>query len=197
MNKNQVYIEELKIEEVPWNRITTAYGRATDFPQYFAIMWEMKSVTTVKDAFYKIARDIEHQSTLWHSTAFALIFLVKIFKSAVNEMEKNKVARFLVEQLLDFFAVIAECAECSHDIEILEHEKPLPLFSNMLDEQYLWPEDDENDEDLWDEDVFPDDLCYSFYYYSYQTIMLCKESLEELKDTDFSEKVERLQGLLV
>lgn len=196
MDKNQVYIEELKMEEVPWNRITTAYGRATDFPQYFTTMWEMKSVASVKDAFYSVAFDIEHQSTLWHSTAFAIIFLVKIFKCAVNEMDKNKAARFLVEQLLDFFAVIAECF---HDVEGVKHEneKQLPLFSDMLDEQYLWSEDDENDEDLWcDEDIFPDDLYYSFYYYSYRALMLCKEQLEELKNSDFKEKAERLQKLL-
>lgn len=195
MDKNQIYIQELKMEEVPWNRITTAYGRATDFPQYFTTMWEMKSVRAVKDAFYKIAFDIEHQSTLWHSTAFAIIFLVRIFKHAVNQMDQNKAARFLVDELLHFFAVIAEC---SHDEEKLEYEQPLPLFSNMLEEQYLWPEDDENDEDLWeDEDVFPDDLYYSFYYYSYQALMLCKEQLEKLKDTDFNEKAERLQKLLL
>ena len=51
----------------------------------------------------------------------------------------------------------------------MEHADPLPLFSNLLREEYLWSEeyDEEEDEMRYEEDeVFPDDLFYSFYYYS-------------------------------
>ena len=58
MNKNQEYIEHLKVEEVPWHRITTTYGRATDFPQYFKIMWDMENITHLRHNREEI--DTEH-----------------------------------------------------------------------------------------------------------------------------------------
>ena len=57
----------------------------------------------------------------------------------------------------------------------MEHSDALTHFSDMLDEKYLWPEiyDEEEDEMRWDEgNVFPDDLYYSFYYYSEQVLSL-------------------------
>ncbi|WP_107691829.1 hypothetical protein [Campylobacter concisus] len=56
MNKqNLAYIANLKIEDVPWSRLTTAYGRASGFPEIFKQLWEAigeknltQSVTTDK-----------------------------------------------------------------------------------------------------------------------------------------------------
>ncbi|WP_187424114.1 hypothetical protein [Campylobacter concisus] len=31
--QNLVYIANLKIEDVPWSRLTTTYGRASGFPE--------------------------------------------------------------------------------------------------------------------------------------------------------------------
>ena len=64
----------------------------------------------------------------------------------------------------------------------MEHADPLPLFSNLLREEYLWSEeyDEEEDEMRYEEDeVFPDDLFYSFYYYSWQAVLACRDILEQ------------------
>lgn len=65
IDKNQSFIQNLNVDEVPWHRITAAYGRATEFPEYFKIMYDMKDMAAVKTALNEITSNIEHQSTLW------------------------------------------------------------------------------------------------------------------------------------
>lgn len=194
--QNQTYMQNIRCEEVPWHRITTAYGRAADFPEYFTTVWKMTDSEAVSSALNEIMINIEHQSTLWHATPFAMIFLVRIFQHALAERKVNEIARFVVDQLLDFFTVIAECFQ---DGDGMEHADQLPFFSDMLDERYLWSEeyDEEEDEIRYEEeDVFPDDLFYSFWYYSCQALRPCAETLEELETSEFRAKAGKLKELL-
>ena len=166
------YIETVKVSDIPWHRLTTTYGRATDFPTELDVLWNMESIETINAAGEELAQNIEHQSTLWHATPFAMIFLFRIFKKAQEERTQNKVAQYLAEQLVDLFSVIAECIR---DGLLLEHADPLPCFEDMLNEEYLWSEEYDEDEDVLryeEEDVFPDDLFFSFYYYSLQVLLL-------------------------
>ena len=80
---NLKYIQNVKVEDIPWHRLTTAYKRATDFPKYFDVLFKMKSKEDVKAAGEEIAVNIEHQDTLWHATPFACIFLYRIYKNAL------------------------------------------------------------------------------------------------------------------
>lgn len=180
----QRYIETAQISDIPWHRLTTSYGRATDFPKELDVLWKMESIDTVDEAGKEIALNIEHQSTLWHSTPFALIFLLRTFKKAVEEQRHNEVARYLAEALVELFIVIAESIR---DGLVLEHADPLPNFVDMLNEEYLWSEEYDEDEDMirYEEDeVFPDDLYFSFYYYSLQVLLLCKPLLDKTKERE-------------
>ena len=173
------YIETVKVSDIPWHRLTTTYGRATDFPAHLEVLWDMKNVDAIDAAGEELAQNIEHQSTLWHATPFALIFLLRIFKKALEERTQNEVAHYLVEQLVDLFTVIAECIR---DGLVLDHADPLPSFVDMLKEEYLWSEEYDEDEDILryeEEEVFPDDLFFSFYYYSLQVLLLCKPLLDK------------------
>ena len=152
------YIETVKVSDIPWHRLTTTYGRATDFPAHLEVLWDMKNVDAIDAAGEELSQNIEHQSTLWHATPFAMVFLLRIFKKALEERTQNEVAHYLVEQLVDLFTVIAECIR---DGLMLEHADPLPKFEDMLNEEYLWSEEYDEDEDVLryeEEDVFPDDL---------------------------------------
>lgn len=178
------YIETVKVSDIPWHRLTTSYGRATDFPDYLAVLWDMKNVDAIDAAGEELAQNIEHQSTLWHATPFAMVFLLRIFKKALEERTQDEVAHYLVEQLVDLFTVIAECIR---DGLMLEHADPLPKFEDMLNEEYLWSEEYDEDEDILryeEEEVFPDDLFFSFYYYSLQVLLLCKPLLDKNKERD-------------
>ena len=175
----QRYIETVQISDIPWHRLTTSYGRATDFPKELDVLWKMESIDAVDAAGEEIALNIEHQSTLWHATPFALIFLLRIFEKAVEEQRHNEVARYLAEALVELFIVIAESIR---DGLVLEHADPLPNFVDMLDEEYLWSEVYDEDEDMirYEEDeVFPDDLFFSFYYYSLQVLLLGRPLLDK------------------
>ncbi len=173
------YIENVKVSDIPWHRLTTSYGRGTDFPNQFDVLWKMDSIEDVDAAGEDIALNIEHQSTLWHATPFAMIFLLRIFKKAQEESAHNEVAQYLAEQLVELFTVIAECIR---DGLLLEHADPLPSFEDMLNEEYLWSEEYDEDEDVLryeEEDVFPDDLFFSFYYYSLQVLLLAIPLLDK------------------
>lgn len=128
----QRYIETVQISDIPWHRLTTSYGRATNFPTELDVLWKMESIDAVDAAGEEIALNIEHQSTLWHATPFALIFLLRIFEKAVEEQRHNEVARYLAEALVELFIVIAESIR---DGLVLEHADPLPNFVDMLDEE--------------------------------------------------------------
>ena len=168
----QTYIETVQVNDIPWHRLTTTYGRATDFPEALDVLWNMERIETVDVAGEALALNIEHQSTLWHATPFAMIFLLRIFKKTKEERAHNEVAQCLGEQLVELFTVIAECIR---DGLMLEHADPLPNFEDMLNEEYLWSEEYDEDEDVLrfeEDDVFPDDLFFSFYYYSLQILLL-------------------------
>ena len=176
------YIENVKVSDIPWHRLTTSYGRGTDFPNQFDVLWKMESIESVDAAGEELALNIEHQSTLWHATPFAMIFLLRIFKKAQEESAHNEVAQYLAEQLVELFTVIAECIR---DGLMLEHADPLPNFEDMLNEEYLWSEEYDEDEDVLryeEDDVFPDDLFFSFYYYSLQVLLLAIPLLDKSQE---------------
>lgn len=179
------YIESVQIVDIPWHRLTTSYGRATDFPEHLEVLWDMKDIDAIDAVGEELAQNIEHQSTLWHATPFALIFLLRIFKKSIEEQGHNEVARYLSEALVDLFIVIAESIR---DSLMLEHADQLPNFEDMLNEEYLWSEEYDEDEDILryeeEEEVFPDDLFFSFYYYSLQVLLLCKPLLDKNKERD-------------
>ena len=197
MEKENNYIRNLKMEEVPWDRITTAYGTAKDFPEYFTALQELTDLAQVSRALGEITDQIEHQSTLWHATPFAMIFLVRSFERAVDEWEKNEVAQYVVEKLLGFFEVIIDCVQDWNSMSDEEQEEPLPEFFDLLKEEYLLPEDcDEEEVDEWWEEGVLDDLLYSFYFYSHQMLLFCRPVLKRLENTPFQDAMEEvLKGL--
>lgn len=197
MDKNQDYVQNVKIDEIPWQRLITAYGTASDFPQYFNEIWNMDSLDSVKKALTEILINIEHQSTLWHSTPFAMIFLARILEHAVFDGNSKEISDYIAETLLDFFELIIECY---YDFrgETEEEEDALPCFSDMLKEEYLAPEpyDEEDIDDVSTCYEENENLFYSFWYYSYQTLLFSKPLLEKLKNTVFREEAEALIEML-
>ena len=133
--------------------------------------------------------------TLWHATPFGMVFLNRILEKALAESGQNPVAHFLAGELLDFFACILQCF---HGGDEMEHAEALPLFSDLLKEEYLWSEeyDEEEDEMRYEEDeVFPDDLFYSFYYYSWQAVKAYQDVLEQVP-AEFAQPAAAVRELL-
>ena len=188
--ENRKYILSLDVQSVPWHRLTTAYGRATNFPVCFSVLQKMNDKKAVKESLYELTTNMEQQSTLWHSTPFGMVFLLRILQQALELNGQNPVAHFIADELLEFFAYILQCF---HDGDKMEHAEPLPLFSDMLKEEYLWSEayDEEEDEMRYEEDeVFPADLFYSFYYYySYEAVLAYRDIFEKNNTKEFENKI--------
>ena len=164
--ENKTYIRQLKVADVPWHRLTTAYGRGTDFPAHLIVLEQMRDLASVKKSLYVFTTNLEHQGTLWHATPFGTVFLNRILEKALMESGQNPVARFLAGELLDFFACILQCF---HDGDEMRYEE---------------------------DEVFPADLFYSFYYYSWQAVLAYRGALEQEVSPEFLPKIAAvLEGL--
>lgn len=173
------YIENLKIEDIPWHRMVTAYDKAENYPEYLRILDEMKDLDEVKKAWNSIS-DFEHQSTLFTPAPFAVVFLVRIYRKA--KQTDSPAAQWLADKLSDEFGYYLEIC---NDAEKMEHAEPLENMSDILNDKYLLPEgfdldpeydDDDDEEDIIDVDefivsLFPEDLFYSLYYYTRKILL--------------------------
>ncbi len=83
--ENRTYITHLKVTDVPWHRLTTAYGRGTDFPAHLTVLEQMRDLASVKESLYELTTNMEHQSTLWHATPFGMVFLSRILEKALAD----------------------------------------------------------------------------------------------------------------
>lgn len=186
------YIESIEISDISWNRLPTIYGRATDFPKYLNTLSQMDNLDDVMRDGEEIAINIEHQSTLLHATPFAMIFLLRISRKAYEQKRENDIPAILFDELLELFMYVAESIYDSFEYD---PDDPLPHFADMLKEEYLWSEeyDEEADAERYEEDnLFPNDLFYSFYYYSYKALLLSKPIIENLQ----SENAKKLRSWL-
>ena len=157
--QNLTYIANLKIKDVPWDRLSCSYGTAELFAQILNTLtkavkkskFDEKELSELLD---EIFGECEYQETFWHATPFALVFLVRIYKSALGE--KGETAKFISHKLEEFFKFMLEICE---KLEQLEHAKPLAKMEQMLEPKYL---------EIIDQDElnYDDRLFYSFYYYS-------------------------------
>ncbi|MCA5014517.1 MULTISPECIES: hypothetical protein [unclassified Enterococcus] len=146
-------LSELRIEEIPWQCLSTPYGTGEMIP-------EMIKNKEIK----KIGNLIEHQSTLWQVTPWTIWFLLKL-PSATYTTEEQ-------EQLNDLIDTILFCCE-EYDVANLTkdsiHNNPL----HLLHSEYLW--DDQIDSDLEWEKTEPrgyDQKTFaSYYWYSRKFIL--------------------------
>lgn len=177
---NQEFIDQLEIEDIPWIRLTTPYGRADQFPKYLSDI-NQDNNQIVKNAFDNIEQNIEHQSTLWAVTPFALVFLVRMFQQIIVKDKKSLIDDYKMKRLLSIFKSVIYAYQMACD---MQHADPLPYFLDMLNEDFLWSEEYDEEEDAlrYEEGPFPDDLFYSFYEYSYQVILTIKPLIQQYKD---------------
>ena len=127
--ENRAYIKGLRVSDVPWHRLTTVYGRATAFPEYFAVLEEMRDADGVREAFEELGYNVEHQDTLWHATPFASVFLARILGKALRESAENPVAAYLAEQLTELF-------DCATRTRMSSRMRSFTAFTIILGRPY-------------------------------------------------------------
>ncbi|GIP22291.1 hypothetical protein [Paenibacillus sp. J22TS3] len=139
---------------VPWQRLTTAYGRGTDIPRLMET-----------GQYEEIANLIEHQSTLWQATPWALLILLQ-------ELAKQKPDKVSSKEVQLYLAVASALT-----VDHTDSQDTVGTMNELLDEKYLWPEDEDEDELLWEEEMPPGyekEAFFSYYYFSY---LLLKDAI--------------------
>lgn len=132
---------------VPWQRLTTAYGRGTDIPRLIET-----------EQYKELANLIEHQSTLWQTTPWTLLMLLR-------ELSKQKPEKVSSNEI-ELYLTVASAITMKH----MDSQNTVETMNELLDEKYLWPENEEEDELLWEEEEPPgydQEAFFSYYYFSY------------------------------
>jgi hypothetical protein len=162
MNKqNSDFINQIKIDDIPWHRLTTPFGRAGEFPELLRKMQAGDS-----KAFEDLAQLIEHQSTLYHSTPFAFVFICRILKEGVDDCEFKR-------DILGFLSSVAE--ETKYILENIIEEEGIKaaelLLADMLAEKYLGCEvyDEEDGWEFYDGEG-GEEFQAGFYHYTIEVL---------------------------
>lgn len=136
-------------EHIPWQRLTTPYGRGTDIPQL------------IETRQYKaLAELIEHQSTLWQVTPWVLRELLHDLKQRAADPENVT---------LDEIELYIAVASSFSGQQIGSGPEEEMQMNELLDERYLWPVNEEEDELLWEEQPtsYEPEPFFGYYYFSY------------------------------
>lgn len=171
-------ITDIQIPDVPWYRLTTAYGRGTDIPLF------------IKEKQYaSLAGLIEHQGTLWQVTPWTILVLMEKLRT----VEPVQVS---IEEIDLYLAVASALA--NQDI------RDVGLISSMdelLDDKYLWPEKEDGDEEEWEEEEprgYEPDPFYGYYYFS--GVLLKQDEAEFTRimngNEDLAPRIRELLALL-
>jgi hypothetical protein len=151
-----VSIDQLTIQDIPWTRITTPYGRATEVPQMLA-----------KNNYARLTNLVEHQSTLWQVTPWVLLFLLKELPvQAPDEVSADEI---------DLYAAVIEALSAHEQLE--DTEQTLDKMPLLLEKAYLWDTDDQDDELEWENEQprgYDSETFFNYYAYSY---LLLKQAL--------------------
>ncbi|TKI58191.1 hypothetical protein E8L90_23930 [Brevibacillus antibioticus] len=139
---------------IPWQRLTTAYGRGTDIPQLIET-----------GQYEELSSLIEHQSTLWQTTPWVLMILLQ-------ELSKQKPEQVSLQEIQLYTAVASTI-----NVDEMDSQHAVETMNELLDEKYLWPEDEEDDELWWEEEEprgYDQEAFSSYFSYSY---LLLKDAI--------------------
>lgn len=177
------YVNTLSLEDVPWHRLPTAYGRAGHFPNAFHRLFAMDSTRDVDAALDIVFHEAIHQETFWAAAPLSAVFLYRAFEQAATQAPKSTVAAHTLDRLLELFSEAAEGCQP----QFFGQEEVLPALADLLKEEFLWSEhyDEAEDEARYEEEggPFTEEQYVSFYYYTYQVLLCARPTLESLKDT--------------
>ncbi|MET4560129.1 hypothetical protein ABIA69_001273 [Lysinibacillus parviboronicapiens] len=130
---------------IPWHRLTTAYGRGTKIPALIEM-----------EQYDKLAQLIEHQGTLWQVTPWAIQQLLQTLPNRpVTSVKKEEIQVYLV-------------VACAFTWDGLT-SSPVQHMDELLQEKWLWPEVEEEDEEEWEEEEprgYEECAFMSYYVYS-------------------------------
>lgn len=175
IDKNLEYIRTVKAEEIDWSKLFGSYSCGIKIGE------DIKNDNLLNLKVLKnIENEIEHQSTLWTITPFAMIFLIrKLEKDYGNKKEEYY-------YILEIYKLIAETLKFTKDealdgnsfdkLEVYEDMKDI-FKSNLNLEDF---EDEEEYIEVFFEEEMTDIRYNSIYYYTDLIVKDGKKTLEEI-----------------
>lgn len=185
INKTLEYIRNVKAEEIDWSKLFGSYSCGIKIGE------DIKNDNLLDLKVLKnIENEIEHQSTLWTITPFAMIFLIR----QLEKDYENKKEEYCC--ILEIYKLIAETLKFTKD-EALEENSfdKLEVYEEMKDifKTNLNLEDFEDEEEyieVFFEEEMTDIRYNSVYYYTDLILKDGKKILEEIssKKNNYADK---------
>lgn len=175
IDKNLEYIKNVKVEEIDWSKLFGSYSCGIKIGE------DIKNNNLLDLKVLKnIENEIEHQSTLWTITPFAMIFLIRQLEKDYGDKKEEYC------YILEIYKLIVETLKFTQD-EALEENSfdKLEVYEEMKDifKTNLNLEDFENEEEyieVFFEEEMTDIRYNSVYYYTDLVVKNGKKTLEEI-----------------
>ena len=185
INKTLEYIRNVKAEEIDWSKLFGSYSCGIKIGE------DIKNNNLLDLKVLKnIENEIEHQSTLWTITPFAMIFLIRQLEKDYGDKKEEYC------YILEIYKLIAETLKFTKD-EALEENSfdKLEIYEDMKDifKTDLSLEDFEDEEEyieVFFEEEMTDIRYNSVYYYTDLIVKDGKKILEEIssKKNNYADK---------
>ena len=185
INKTLEYIRNVKAEEIDWSKLFGSYSCGIKIGE------DIKNNNLLDLKVLKnIENEIEHQSTLWTITPFAMIFLIRQLEKDYGDKKEEYC------YILEIYKLIVETLNFTKDEALDENSfDNLEVYEDMRDifKTNLNLEDFEDEEEyieVFFEEEMTDIRYNSVYYYTDLIVKDGKKILEEIssKENNYVDK---------
>ena len=186
INKTFEYIRNVKVEEINWSKLFGSYSCGIKIGE------DIKNNNLLDLKVLKnIENEIEHQSTLWTITPFAMIFLIRQLEKDYGDKKEEYC------YILEIYKLIVETLNFTKDEALDENSfDNLEVYEDMRDifKTNLNLEDFEDEEEyieVFFEEEMTDIRYNSVYYYTDLIVKDGKEILEKISSKKITMLINR------
>ena len=190
IDKNLEYIRNVKVEEINWSKLFGSYSCGIKIGE------DIKNNNLLDLKVLKnIENEIEHQSTLWTITPFAMIFLIRQLEKDYGDKKEEYC------YILEIYKLIVETLNFTKDEALDENSfDNLEVYEDMRDifKTNLNLEDFEDEEEyieVFFEEEMTDIRYNSVYYYTDLIVKDGKKILEEISSKKNNYEDKKIESL--
>lgn len=190
INKTLEYIRNVKVEEIDWSKLFGSYSCGIKIGE------DIKNNNLLDLKVLKnIESEIEHQSTLWTITPFAMIFLIRQLEKDYGDKKEEYC------YILEIYKLIVETLNFTKDEALNENSfDNLEVYEDMRDifKTNLNLEDFEDEEEyieVFFEEEMSDIRYNSVYYYTDLIVKDGKKILEEISSKKNNYEDKKIESL--
>ena len=190
INKTLEYIRNVKVEEINWSKLFGSYSCGIKIGE------DIKNNNLLDLKVLKnIENEIEHQSTLWTITPFAMIFLIRQLEKDYGDKKEEYC------YILEIYKLIAETLKFTKDETLEEnsfdkletYEKMKDIFKTNLNLEDF--EDEEEYIEVFFEEEMTDIRYNSVNYYTDLIVKDGKKILEKISSKKNNYEDKKIESL--